>query len=368
MAELPLGLAAWVFGSAGANLVVVACTVTALVAFAATMRRYGVGGSGLVIAAVLANGYVLIAGATSMDYMVAFAAFSAGLYALACGADVLGVVLLATSVGARIFYVVLAEFAVVFVLIERRATGRGATAGQFASYSTATFFVAGLFYLPVWFDHGLRLDWLGAARPIEQGWAGLVARAVYKTIMFVGVAGMAGAGLGWLALDARRRRNRVEPSPSGRSGESRSRRAFVLFSAGVVAAHLALFVWIPIDASYLIPALPFAAAILASVGLRGALIGLAAGELLTTLVVFDPLTIVHPARDLCGRSHASGLHLRPRLTPGLLLEDAHRRPLAPGCGEQVLLFRPPTPTSPLPAGDPGRIYPRTPPIELAPDW
>lgn len=367
LAELPLGSAAWLLGSAGSNLVVALCTAAGLFAFWRTLALYGIGARGLAIAAVLANGYVLIAAGTSMDYMVAFGVFALGLWALAAGEDVLGVVLLGASAGARIFYVSLAEVTILFVLLERRRAGAPGATGlaHLAACMACAFFVAGLFYLTIWLQHGLGLSWLSAARPTDQGAAGLLARWAYKSVMFVGPPGLALAAAGWAVADRR------AATPLGRGARAGRAGAFALYALVVVALHLLLFAWIPIDASYLIPALPFAAAVLAALGWRGALAGLALGELVSTLVVVDPLSVSHPARDVCMRSHASGVALRPHLAPGLLVEDARHRALATRCGEQVLLIRPVTPTAPLPTqrpGDHGVVYPPTPPIETAPDW
>ena len=362
VAELPEGIAALLFGSLGSNLVVLGCAVGGLLAFERTLALYGVRHRGLVLAATLANGVVLIAAATSMDYFVAFGLFGAGLYALAAGGDVAGVLFLGLSAGARIFYVALAEAAIVFVILERRASGGPGPCGlvHLLACLGATFVIAGLPYLAVWFSHGLWLDWLNAARPTDQGAAGLVVRWAYKVLTFLGLPALALAAAGWLVLDRR------GSSASLRAGRAGRPAAFALFAAGVVLLHLALFLWIPIDASYLIPALPFGAAVLAVLGWRGVLAGLAVGQLVSTLVVVDPLTVEHPIADLCMRSHASGVRVRPHLAPGLLVEDARHRALATRCGEEVLIFRPTTPTAPLPTqrpGDRGVVYPFTPPIE-----
>ena len=49
------------------------------------------------------------------------------------------------------------------------------------------FIIGGLFYLPVWFFWGFGLDWLTAARPLEQGLFGLFARFSYKTWIAIGL-------------------------------------------------------------------------------------------------------------------------------------------------------------------------------------
>ena len=51
------------------------------------------------------------------------------------------------------------------------------------NYNLLSFFIGGLFYLPIWFANGLSLSWLTAVTPNEQGYFGLVARFVYKLIL-----------------------------------------------------------------------------------------------------------------------------------------------------------------------------------------
>ena len=48
------------------------------------------------------------------------------------------------------------------------------------------FFIGSLFYLPIWYDNSFNLEWLTAARPINQGFFGLLARFVYKSCLAIG--------------------------------------------------------------------------------------------------------------------------------------------------------------------------------------
>ena len=43
-------------------------------------------------------------------------------------------------------------------------------------------FFGSLFYLPVWYSHKFGFEWFTAARPIEQGFYGLISRFIYKII------------------------------------------------------------------------------------------------------------------------------------------------------------------------------------------
>lgn len=365
-AELALGALAALGGPLLTNLFMSLCTAFGAYALHRTLRLYGLAAGGLVVAAMLANGVVLIAGSEAMDYMVAFALFAGGLWAMAEGEDVLGVVLLGAAAGTRIFYVTLAEATVVFVLLDRRRRGEAVGLAHALGCAGCAFGVAGLFYLPVWFNDGLGLHWLHAVRSADQGAVGQLVRFVYKTALFVGLPGIALAAAGW-AWDRRRGGAAEPPGPRGADG----RPGFLVYAGVIVALHLALYAWIPDDPSYLIPALPFAAVLLGAGGGRGALAGLVAGEVVAGLVTISPLQVLHPPRDVCGRSHASGYRVGLHLGPGLLLEDAARRPLGARCGEHVLLYAPKPSHGRLPVwkpGEPGRVQPPTPVIELAPDW
>ena len=48
-----------------------------------------------------------------------------------------------------------------------------------------SFFIGGLFYLTIWFQHGFGIEWLTAVTPNNQGFIGLTARFIYKTIISI---------------------------------------------------------------------------------------------------------------------------------------------------------------------------------------
>ncbi len=340
LAELPIGAAAAVGGARLSDLLVLGCAATGLLAFLATLRLYGVERRALVAAAVLANGWWLVAGATSMDYMVAFAPFALGLWALASGWEAAGVVLLAAAAGARIFYAGLAELTILCVLLGRRTPPL-----RIAAAMLVAFFVAGLFYLPVWFSAGLKLDWLTASRPLMQGVAGLLARFGYKLGLLLGATG-------WIALLAGLVLERTRPAPAAR-GEAGSARAFAAYAALVVAAHVLLLAWIPEDPSYALPALPFAAALLAIGGRRWTLVAVTVGELAAAWVQLDPVVMWRRPDDPCRWERASRFAVRPHLARGPLADELAQRAVIARCGQALVYRAIPDADRPLPIPAPG---------------
>jgi hypothetical protein len=49
--------------------------------------------------------------------------------------------------------------------------------------------ISGLFYVPAFISSNLTLDFLNAARPLDQGFAGLAYRFIYKLHLLYGIAG-----------------------------------------------------------------------------------------------------------------------------------------------------------------------------------
>ena len=47
-------------------------------------------------------------------------------------------------------------------------------------------FIGCLFYLPIWYYNSFNLDWITAARPLEQGYLGLFVRVLYKSFLAFG--------------------------------------------------------------------------------------------------------------------------------------------------------------------------------------
>ena len=87
----------------------------------------------------------------------------------------------AFAIGTRINYVLFVLFVILFyhfkddISLTRRI-----------NLFICSFIFGGLFYLPIWFDNSFGLSWLTAARPIDQGIFGLLARFSYKIYITLG--------------------------------------------------------------------------------------------------------------------------------------------------------------------------------------
>ncbi len=117
-----------------------------------------------------------------IDYPWAFFFLSLGCFFLSKKYFEIGILALAFAVGSRLNFLVFAFIVIFFI-----DYGRTVSINRKLINCFCVFIISGLFYLPIWYHNSFNLDWLTAARPIEQGFLGLFARFSYKTIMAIGV-------------------------------------------------------------------------------------------------------------------------------------------------------------------------------------
>lgn len=116
-----------------------------------------------------------------MDYSWAFAFFSAGIFFLSRKYFELAILSFAFAIGCRLNFFIFSILAVYFFDYEKKIEIKKKIILIFC-----IFIVGGLFYLPIWFHNSFGLNWITAARPLEQGIPGLLARFSYKTWLAVG--------------------------------------------------------------------------------------------------------------------------------------------------------------------------------------
>lgn len=117
-----------------------------------------------------------------IDYSWALFPFGLGFYLLSKKNIEFAILLLAISVGARINFLIFI-IPMIFLYNYDYKISFNRKIITFLSI----FFVSGLFYLPIWYDYSFSLEWLTAARPTDQGFMGILARFVYKTILALGL-------------------------------------------------------------------------------------------------------------------------------------------------------------------------------------
>jgi hypothetical protein len=112
---------------------------------------------------------------------------------------------------------------------------------------------------------------------------------------------------------------------------------------------LALFLWIPLRAEYLIPVLPAAAVLFIAFNDRKAMMLLAVLEAVSWFVVISPLTIQHRSGELlCDPMVTSGATFNLHLSEGIFLGPLLGREVNTPCNMRVLRLRPSDLPRPLP--------------------
>ena len=309
VAEFILGFSAWIGGSVLSNLTVLTCSIASLVATHKIAALLEIPSPIAIIALCVTNGYFLIASSTSIDYMIAYGFFSIGLYLYLKGNLLPACVFLAISVGTRIPYLAI-SFAAVFGW--QHAANKTQFRDLFASirFCACLFFISGLFYLPVWIGHGLRFDWLNAATPDYQGALGFLFRFLYKGLYLFGPIGSILAALAFLFSRINGKTNKIIIwSPAA------------VLATWLIAANLALFLALPVEISYLIPAIPFVGIFLSATGNRTALLMLIFGNLVANCVTLQVLDISHKFSEPCSPKIAVRAKFEPRFQAGILIEE-----------------------------------------------
>ena len=158
--------------------------------------------------------------------------------------------------------------------------------------------ISGLFYLPIWYHNSFNLEWLTAARPIEQGFPGLFARFSYKTIMAVGV-------LQFFFIFFVLLKNYKKVFLQNN---------FVLFL--LIISNLFIFLYIPAELSYLQPALIFLYLFFIKEISKNFLMVLIILNFLNWGVNFDFLKINYKDDSLCSPKQAISANFQIRFVEG----------------------------------------------------
>ena len=217
-----------------------------------------------------------------IDYSWAFLFYSIGLFFFSRKYFELSVLFFAFSVGARLNFILFVILAIFFFKNTK-----------FISYerkliiAVCSFVTGGLFYLPIWFHNGFGLEWIDAARPIEQGIFGLLARFTYKTWMAFGFIQL----LLIIYLFIQIKKNLIKKNENN---------IFLI----LVLSNLLLFLYIPAELSYLQPAIIFLYLIIVKEFEKKLIVGIIVLNFLNWIVSFDLLKINYVDNSICGPKHA----------------------------------------------------------------
>jgi hypothetical protein len=284
-------------------------------------RRTGdVTTAGLLVAVLGVTPAFVIAATTSMDYVYGLFLFVAAWALLESRPSMwLGGLLLGLAAVSRVVY---APLGLVLLLL---GPGRARPVRERIAATAVTVAVAAVGYVPAWRFEG-DLSFLTAERPTGQGVAGLLGRAVFKGTDLLGIVGSVVAVV-VLVLVARGTDDRAA------RGES--------WLLVLVAVQVAVWLWIPAEPPYLLPALVALLVWVARPGLTvratralAVLVGVLAVYAVVDVRVVE---IDHDNRygyDTCDATEATGARLRPHITTGPLLGYPDMSDALRACNEQ----------------------------------
>ncbi len=232
-----------------------------------------------------------------IDYSWAFLFYSIGLFFFSRKIFELSILFFAFSVGCRlnfILFVILAIFFfrnTKFISFERKLI-----------IAVCSFVTGGLFYLPIWFHHGFGLEWIDAARPIEQGIFGLFARFTYKTWMAFGFIQLLLIIYGFIQI----KKNLIKKNENN---------IFLI----LVLSNLLLFLYIPAELSYLQPAIIILYLFIIQEFDKKLIVGIIILNFLNWIISFDLLKINYVDHDMCAPKHALSAKIEFKVKDGAVV-------------------------------------------------
>lgn len=215
-----------------------------------------------------------------MDYSWAFLFFSIGTFFFSRKIFELAVLGFGFAIGSRINFIIFVLLFIYFFNFRENIDYKKRTLIFLNS-----FIIGGLFYLPVWFDNSFSLNWITAARPIEQGFFGLLARFTYKSIMTFGLIQF----ILILYFLLKSRFNKT----------SKFKILIIL-----TISNFALFLYIPAEKSYLQPAIIFLNLILIEFLDKKIITLLIIFNLISWVISYDFLNIEYKDNSRCAPKHA----------------------------------------------------------------
>ena len=117
-----------------------------------------------------------------MDYSWALLFFSLGLFSYSKKYFEFAVLFFGLCIGTRINFTIFVIAALVFFPLEYKNF-----VYKKLSIILISIFIGGLFYVPIWYQNQFGLEWLTAARPLDQGFLGLLVRFLYKISHAIGL-------------------------------------------------------------------------------------------------------------------------------------------------------------------------------------
>ena len=232
-----------------------------------------------------------------IDYSWAFLFFSIGLFFFSKKIFELSILFFAFAVGCRLNFILFVILAIFFFKNSKFVNLQNKIIIAICSFITG-----GLFYLPIWFYNGFGLDWIDAARPIEQGIFGLFARFTYKTWIAFGLIQALIIIYGLIKINKSLIINK-------------NLNILIIF----VLSNLLLFLYIPAELSYLQPAIIFLYLIIVKEFEKKLIFGIILFNFLSWFVSFDFLKINYVDNSKCAPKHALSAKIDFKVNDGAVV-------------------------------------------------
>lgn len=179
VAELGIGFLSYNFGSAVVNIITFIFLIVGIIFFyLSIVEKVKTVELFLFCILSLSNPIIFFDNLEPIDYSWAFLPLALGAFALKKKYIELAIVLFGISIGTRIYFLVFVFIVIFLFNYKIKITSKR----KFLIF-VLSWFIGGLFYLPIWFENGFALDWLTAVTPNDQGLLGLIARFFYKIFM-----------------------------------------------------------------------------------------------------------------------------------------------------------------------------------------
>lgn len=299
VAEIGIGFLSYQFGSIAANLTTfIFIILSCLFFFLGLSKKNNLKEVLLFLILCLSSPVLFFDNIEPIDYSWAFVFLSLGLFSLKKNYFELAILLFGISIGARINFV-LFVFAIIFFI----KTVYPLNFYRRFILFLCSFFIGGLFYLTIWFQHGFGIEWLTAVTPNNQGFSGLTARFIYKTIISITIISFIFIIFNFYTILKKRNLNKFNVSN------------FNLIII-IIIFNLCLFFIIPAELSYLQPFLVSLYFLIFQIFSRTMIIILILLNLSSWFIDINFLNIKYKSNDTCKNVEALSAKLDFKIEKG----------------------------------------------------
>ena len=308
VAEIGIGFLSYQFGSIVANLVTfVFIVLSCLFFFLSLSKKNNLEDVCLFLILCLSSPVLFFDNIEPIDYSWAFIFLTLGLFSLKKKYFELAVLFFGISIGARINFVLFVLIVIFFI-----DNVKSFNLKRKLILFSCSFFIGGLFYLTIWFQHGFGIEWLTAVTPNNQGLLGLFGRFIYKTVISITTLSFLFIVLNFFLILKKKKLNEIKVF----------NKKLILF---IIISNLILFFFIPAELSYLQPFLVALYFLIFQIFSKKLIIILILFNLSSWLLDVNFLKIKYKSNDFCNNVEAISAKISIKIEDGRLFKYINTR-------------------------------------------